>query len=146
MTQLSQKHGKTLPWKTVKDVIGGSLHARFTELTDESGQWPCEVHQAKSVNLKVATSSPELVKEGGGRYVIARAATLLVGSTELEPSEVMDLGDAMPRILEIKAKSNAPIRFHLRVEVGDGQELPAQEMADEVNAVLKEVKEGFQVQ
>ena len=69
-----------------------------------------------------------------------------VADAQLEPSEIQDLGDAMPQLLEIKAKSNAPIRVRVRVEVGDGQDLPPQETAEQVNTVLKEVKEGFQVQ
>ena len=42
-TALSQKAGKTLPWKTIKDVIGASLHARFTQLVYGSAPWPCEL-------------------------------------------------------------------------------------------------------
>lgn len=35
-TALSQQAGRTLPWKTVRDVIGGSLQARFIALADGS--------------------------------------------------------------------------------------------------------------
>jgi len=51
----------------------------------------------------------------------------------------------MPKLLEIKAKSNLPITFHVRVELGDGQELPAEQIAAEVNSVLSEIKAGFAV-
>ena len=37
-TALSHKVGKVLPWKTVRDVITGSLQARFTELVDGVSQ------------------------------------------------------------------------------------------------------------
>src|SRR5258708_17249134 len=53
---LSHKVGKVLPWKTVRDVITGSLQARFTELVEGSGKWPCEFHEAQSIQLKVAAS------------------------------------------------------------------------------------------
>src|SRR5258708_31294214 len=56
-TALSQKAGKVLPWKTVRDTITGSLQARFTELVDGSIKWPCEYHAAQSIRLKVAASS-----------------------------------------------------------------------------------------
>ena len=42
-TALSQKARKTLPWKTIKDVIGASLNARFTQLADGSAAWPCDL-------------------------------------------------------------------------------------------------------
>ena len=51
-TALSQKAGKTLPWKTVKDVIGASLNARFTQLADGSATWPCDSPTAQLVKLK----------------------------------------------------------------------------------------------
>jgi hypothetical protein len=142
MTHLSQKRGKTLPWKTVKDAIAASLQARFTEVVDRSANWPCEVHEAKSVYVTVA-STPGSDEGIGAPF---RPANILVADADLEPSEIQDLGDSMPQLLEIKAKSNAPIRFRVRVEVGDGQELPPTEIAEQVNTVLKEVKESLQVQ
>lgn len=38
---------------------------------------------------------------------------------EFEPSQLQDLGDAV-RLLDIKAKSNVSLRFHVRLEIGDG--------------------------
>ncbi|NLT78120.1 MAG: hypothetical protein GXX98_16495, partial [Planctomycetes bacterium] len=35
-TALSQQAGYTLPWKTVRDVIGGAISARFVALADDS--------------------------------------------------------------------------------------------------------------
>ena len=60
-TALSQKAGKTQPWKTVKDVIGASLQARFTQLADGSAAWPCDLPAAQTVKIKVAPAGP-----GGG--------------------------------------------------------------------------------
>jgi len=138
-TALSQKAGKTLPWKTVKDVITASLQARFTELVDGAGAWPCEIHAAKSARLKVAAGGGEEGGGGPGRG----ASKVLVASAELEPSEIQDLADAMPRLLEIKAKANLPIRFKVRVELGDGQEIPSSQVAGELGDILGEVKDEF---
>ena len=63
-TALSQKAGKTLPWKTVKDVIGASLNwRRFTQLAVGSAPWPCDLPAAQTVRLKVAPAGP---RGGGG--------------------------------------------------------------------------------
>ena len=70
---------------------------------------------------------------------------LLVASSDLGPSEVQDLGDIVPELLEIKAKVNAPIRFQVRIEFGDGKTLPSQTAANELNGILQKVKEGFQL-
>jgi hypothetical protein len=61
-----------------------------------------------------------------------------------KPSEVQELGDIMPDLLKIKARTNMPIRFHVRIEVGDGKTLPSKEAADQTNGMLKKVKEEFQ--
>src|SRR5690606_32968046 len=42
-TTLSQQAGRTLPWKTVRDVITGALSARFIALAEDSAAWPCEL-------------------------------------------------------------------------------------------------------
>jgi hypothetical protein len=65
---------------------------------------------------------------------------------DLEPSQVQDLGDIMPKLLEVKTKTNTPIRFQIRIELGDGKTLPSAETAQKANAVLKGVKEGLQLQ
>jgi hypothetical protein len=142
-TALSHRVGKTLPWKTFRDAISGSLQARFTELTDGSGKWPCELHAAGSVRLKVATSAgtgPGGAAQGGGI-----PSKRLVASAYLEPPQIQDLGDLMPRLLAIKAKSKVPLRILVQIEVGDGQTLPPKEVASEVTEVLTEITADLQL-
>ncbi|MBN1912210.1 MAG: ATP-binding protein [Pirellulales bacterium] len=141
-TALSQKVGKTLPWRTVRDVISASLQARFVELADGTGIWPCEIHAAKAVKLKVAASGGSDGGSGAGCGV----SKLLAADAELEPSQIQDLADAVPRLLEIKAKANLPIRFRIRVEVGDGEETPPPEVAEQINKLLDDVAKGFRLE
>lgn len=143
-TALSHKAGKVLPWKTVRDVIHGAIQARFAELVDGSGVWPCEFAAAKSLRLKVAA-----VEKGGGAGGFdpggAGARRKLVAVAAFEPAEIQDLADAVPKLLELKAKSKVPIQFQVRIELGDGRELPPARLADELNKVLGTVKDGLQV-
>jgi hypothetical protein len=141
-TALTHKVGKVLPWKTIRDVISGSLQARFTELVDGSAKWPCEIHEAQLIRLKVATSGswPSMVAEGG-----ESSRSVLVASAFLEPLEVQELGDKMDELLTIKAKSKVPIKFHVRVEVGDGNNAPPKEVAEEVTRVLADVSDRLQL-
>jgi hypothetical protein len=142
-TALSRKVGKTLPWKTVRDVIHGAMQARFVELVDGSGTWPCEFSAAKAVRLKVATGG----KDGGGGFDGGGGVKKkLVAVAPFEPSEIQDLADAVPKLLELKAKSKVPIQFQVRIELGDGSDLPPSPVADELNKVLDSVKEGLRVQ
>jgi hypothetical protein len=146
-TALSQKFGQTLPWKTVKDVITASLNARFTELDGTSGEWPCEYPAAQSVKLKVAAAGAGGFG-GGARGGFTGAATgtkCLVATAELEPSEIQDLGDIVPQLLEIKAKTDTPIRFQVRIELGDGKNPPPVGATKEANDLLKGVKDGLEL-
>ena len=99
-TALSQKFGQTMPWKTVKDVITASINARFAELDGTSGDWPCDYPAAQSIKLKV-TTAPAAGFGGaarGGFGGTPANSKCLVAQTELEPSEIQDLGDIMPQM------------------------------------------------
>ncbi len=149
-TGLSQKAGKTLPWKTVRDAITSSLQARFTELVDGSAAWPCDFHAAKSVRIKVAASKPDGGEgELGGSGVFGGSGAsrkMLAATAALEPSEIQDLADAMPKLLDIKAKCKVPLAFTVRIELGDGQKEPDAAVVEQVNQVLKEVRGDFLVE
>jgi hypothetical protein len=134
-TSLSMKVGKTLPWKSVLDVIGGALQARFLELAEGSHAWPCDFPSAQFVVLRLPESAPPPPPPPPKGVLVAEA--------DLEPSQVQDLGDIVPELLEIKAKANVPIRFRVRVEMGDEETPPPEGAAEEANAVLKKVQEGL---
>jgi len=50
------------------------------------------------------------------------------------------LGDIMPKLLDVKAKANVPVRFHVRIEVGDGEQVPPENVTNEFNKLLKDIK------
>lgn len=143
-TALSVKLGKTLPWKTVKDVIYGSVQARFVQVAEDSAPWPCDFPSAQTVKFKVAKA----VTGGGhgtGTGSGASSTKMLLAESELESSQIQDLGDIMPKLMEIKSKSKTPIRFQVRIEIGDGKTMPAAEVAQKVNALLKSIKDDMQL-
>lgn len=135
-TSLSQRAGKTLPWKTIRDVISAGLQARFLEIAE--GNWPCDFPLSQFVKFKVKVGVPVPPPQPAPSGV-------LIADAELEPVEIQDLGDIMPKLLEIKAKANIPLRFHLRIELGDGKTKPTGEISKAVNTLLNTVKEGFGV-
>jgi hypothetical protein len=150
-TALSQQNGNTLPWKTVRDVIGGALQARFITLDEGSAPWPCEMPAANTVKLKVADAggaADGAVREGGGWTGTETGIVTkkLVAQADLEPSEVQDLGDLVPQLLEIKNKANTPVAFRVRIEVGDGQSDPDAESADAISKLLQGIREDFKLQ
>lgn len=135
-TSLSQKAGKILPWKTVRDVISAGLQARFLEVAE--GTWPCDFPSAQFAKFKVRVGVPIPPPP-------PLPTGILVASAELEPVQIQDLGDIIPRLLDIKAKANIPLRFRVRIEMGDGKTLPSENVSKEVNTLLKNVKEGFEL-
>jgi len=64
----------------------------------------------------------------------------------LEPSEIQDLADSIPKLLEIKTKSSLPMTFHVQIELGDGREEPDETATQELNELLEEIKDGFKLQ
>jgi len=73
------------------------------------------------------------------------ATKKLVAQADLEPSEIQDLGDLMPQLLEIKNKSNVPLAFRVRIEFGDGEQDPSPEAVASINELLEGIREGFKI-
>jgi hypothetical protein len=144
-TALSQKSGLTLPWKTVRDVIDASLNARFTQLEPTSGAWPCEYPAAQSIKLKVAAARGEdgdytYSSTGGGEV---RDVNIKWAEAELEPSQMQDLGDAIPPLLTIKSKSGCPMTFKVQIKFGEADHAPDEASIAEINKILTDLKPGF---
>ena len=70
---------------------------------------------------------------------------MLVAEAELESSQIQDLGDVLPKLLELRTKYETPIRFKFRIELGDGKAVPSAEAKQKANAILKGVKETLQL-
>jgi hypothetical protein len=143
-TALSVKSGKTLPWKTIQDAITGALRARFLKVAEDSAGWPCDFPAAQSSRFQVPMVVPG-GSPGGDGGIVPPVPNVLVANALLEPSEIQELGDAIPELLNLKAKSNSQIRFHVRIELGDGKVIPSSEVAKDVNVILKKVKEELQL-
>jgi len=118
---------------------------RSLELDAGSQTWPCDFPSAQFVKFKVAFAGAGGGSGGAGGGGGTPPKTL-VAVAELEPSQVQDLGDIMSKLLEVKTKANVPIRFQIRIEMGDGKTMPSAETAQKANAILKSVKDVLQLQ
>lgn len=146
-TTLSQQAGRTLPWKTVRDVITGALSARFIALAEDSAAWPCDLAAANAVKLKVITADAGGTAGGGTGGVIAGGPKpgVRVAAADFEPSQIQDLSDLIPALLEIKAKAKIGMKFHVRLEIGDGSTPPGEDVVNDINTLLKELGDEFMV-
>gem|GEM_PF-1497738 len=61
----------------------------------------------------------------------------------MEPSQIQDLGDAIPDLLKIKTKYGMPLRFHVRMELGDGEHEPSYEAVGKIQAILQGIRGCF---
>ena len=93
--------------------------------------------------MRLATGGGGAGGAGGGA---GGATKYKIAEAEIDPHALQDLGDMIPRILDIKAKANIPVRFVLRVEVGDGESPPPDSVTEELNAVLKDISEELGLQ
>ncbi len=142
-TTLSHQAGHTLPWKTVSDVIGGAISARFIALANDSAPWPCDLSAANTVKIKVATAGAG--GGTGGRTSGATPPNMRIAAATFEPSQIQDLGDLIPSLLDIKAKAKVGMKFHVRLEIGDGSTPPADDVINGINELLKDLGEEFRV-
>ena len=130
-----------------KVAAGNDGREPDTQLADGSAPWPCALPAAQTVNLKVAPSGPG----GGGGLgggvtgggVPARA--LRVAEADFEPSQIQDLGDLIPALLEVKARCKVAMKLRVRLELGDGKTKPGDQVVREVNSALKDLDDGFRV-
>ena len=148
-TALSQQEGRTLPWKTVRDVIGAALQARFIALAEGSAPWPCEMVTANALKLEPVQERPGAIAPDGGVpggwTGIAAESRCAVAEAELEAVEFQDLADLIPELLEIKNQENLPLTFRVRIEFGDTHKAPSAEAATAVNKLLESAKKGFKL-
>ena len=147
-TALSAVAGDTLPWKTVRDALSDAFNARFVEIAPGSGSWPCELAGASAVKVQVpskATGGTGGGTGGGGSGGGTAYGYIKTAAKDFEPAQIQDLADLIPKLLSVSAKANVPLRFHVRLEVGDAKTKPTDAAVKDVNTVLKELGDGFEV-
>ncbi len=103
------------------------------------------MHAAGTVRLKVTASGGGGPSGGGTPEGAGTGSKLLTASAYLDPGQIQDLADQVPRLLEIKAKSKVVIQFRIQIEVGDGKTLPPKNVAAEVTEVLSEISGELQL-
>ncbi|HPB31072.1 MAG TPA: hypothetical protein PLB62_06415, partial [Candidatus Sumerlaeota bacterium] len=136
-TALSNRQGRTLPWKAVQDLLNSALNARFLELTGDSGAWPCDFSGAKTVRFRVSSKQgllPDAVTDG---------SPTLVASDYLETHQIQDLGDNISKLMDLKTKADVPLKVFVKIELGDGKEIPPADLVAELNKILNNLKKGF---
>lgn len=137
-TALSVAAGVTLPWRTVRDAISGALQARFLQLAEGSHGWPCDLPSAQLVRL-TAKAAPGVQGVGGLQGVADAPSKFLIARAQLEPAQVQELGEVVPKLLEVRASTGVPLRFHVEVRLGDGKDSPPDDVAMAVDAILRDV-------
>lgn len=113
-------------------------------MADNSAQWPCDFQAANTIKLTVGTSS-STTGSGTGGIGGPVSSRVRVAAAQFEPSQIQDLGDVIPALMEIKAKAQVPMTFHVRLEVGDGVSIPSGGVLDEINSLLSDFDPGFRV-
>ena len=136
---LSVQVGAPLPWPILRRAINDALDGRWLALRPESGPWPCPAAGAAAVMLR--EPEPAGFADGGGETASVRKGRH-IGSADLEPNELQDLVEALPEV--ITAAAGVPLRFHLRMTLGDGGELHA-ETAASINDILKSTNPGLRL-
>ncbi len=123
---LSQRAGRTLPWKTICAAIESAFRSGLLDRTRDSGPWPCDYAGAKSLRLTVAKESAQ------PRQPVAPSAEL----TPLGADQLQDLVDMLPNLL--KAAAGYDLRFKVEVKIS-GKRPPDEATKQALNTILKSV-------
>jgi hypothetical protein len=126
---LSQKAGKTLPWLTIKNAIGGAIAAGFIERV--SGAWPCDAGSAQLAEFRIPAARPPGPRPESPGF---RA------HATLEVNELQDLADKIGDVL------GAGAGLQIRIDVGldvQGVDTLVDDRIDKMNAVLAKVRAGL---
>ena len=141
LTALSVQLGAPLPWSVLRRAIEDALDTRWLALTPDCGPWPCEAAGAAAVTLQEPEAGLMGVPVGeDGLLSVPKGAR--TGSADLEPGELQDLVDVLPEV--ITAAAGVPLRFHVRVTLGDGADVPS-EPVKAVNELLEGIKSDFRL-
>ena len=135
-TALSARRGMNLPWFTVQSAIEDGIRARWIELGDGGGAWPCDLAGARHVILRVPKG------DGNVKPPTPKPQGLLTAEAVLEVNGIQDLADQVPNIA--KAAVGHDLRFNVRVEFG-GEIAPAPEAVEEINELLSQVSDELKL-
>ena len=132
---LSVQVGVPLPWPLLRRAIDDALSARWLALAPDSDPWPCDAACAAAVTLKEpdATKTDFADRESDLAPIPKGAHT---GSANLEPQELQDLIEVLPNV--ITAAAGVPLRFHIRITLGDGGDVPPESVSS-LNELLESV-------
>lgn len=133
---LSSKAGKVLPWTRVVSALDEAFRLGLIERAIDSGAWPCDLGGAAAV--KIVTRKSEAKEPPPTKHYGSKAA-----SADLQTHEVQDLADNIDALRE--ATAGHPLRIRVTVEIGDGSQVD-QSVVDKVNAVLAQIKAGWEAE
>lgn len=136
---LSKKAGRTLPWAIIREAIDGALRTRLLELAADSGPWPCEYTDAKSVKLCI----PSQPSGGGPTPPPLPPSGVRVAEGDLGVAELQSLYETIGDIKN--AAVGHDLKFRLRIQLGGGDTPPPDELVTRINELLQEVSENLRL-
>ncbi len=123
---LATKFGRPYPWPVLQQAIDDAIRARWIELAEDSGRWPCDSGSASVVKLTVP-------RDGVIASTPDRPSTPRV---TLNYTDAQELLEVLPSI--VKATAGVQLRIHLQIELqADGSVDP--EMVRALNKLLAQV-------
>jgi hypothetical protein len=133
----------SMPWKLVEAAITGALNSGFLRVFPGAVSWPCQFHEAASLELGLPEVTP-----AGGQYspvmqeAVPKSTYGQAGfrSGVLDSSQLTELVEAMGDVLA--AAGNLTLRFKVTVEFAEG-EMPTPEVAVKRGAALNKATEAF---
>jgi hypothetical protein len=132
-----------LPWSTIRAALDGAFRTRLIERIEGVGVWPCDYAGASSVSIQLPSE-----KQGGAIGTPAVTLGALRPDTRVSPelalkaNQLQDLNDVLPELLRVAAGHELTFKLSVAVK---GAQRPKDDVVLAINALLKQVGEGFEV-
>ena len=114
---LSQKRGRTLPWGLVRDGIRAGVESRWLEMAGGSVAVSCGYDEAGGLRLARPAAAP-------GPGPDPAPSPPAPAGTLLEGSQIQDLSELVPRLLEASAGHALRFRVGVVLTADDGGDAP----------------------
>ncbi|GHV50881.1 hypothetical protein FACS1894168_2560 [Deltaproteobacteria bacterium] len=140
---LSQKVGKTLPWKTIKDAVDDALRLRFVSIDPLSPTWPCSSAEASKVRLLQKQEPLGLAEPPAPYGSSSLPPTMRAFRSTISLNQLQDAGDIVPELLRIQQTWNTQVTVDISFTIGKEDAAATEDALQALKAALNKVSKDF---
>jgi hypothetical protein len=141
---LSQKAGMTLPWKTIREVVGAALDMRFVSRDPTSAPWPCAPAEASGVRLHMRKEASGVAEPRAPYGAAPTPANMRAYRSTITINQLQDAGDIVPELLRIQQTWDTQITVDVSFTIGKEDASAPEDALQALKVALEKVGKDFE--